>query len=284
MATAARAWLEYQAEAGLEGLPLGDAAGELPGARAATARRDARQQVAAAPAEPAAVTARPAPPAAAEPRAQAPAAGRPVAAALSPAERRQRLAELGERIRGCTRCPLHAQRTQTVFARGSAAAELVFVGEGPGEEEDVQGLPFVGPAGLLLDRMIAGMGLGRDEIYVCNIVKCRPPGNRKPTAAEMEKCLPLLREQLALVQPKVMVALGVTAAQGLLGTSVGITELRGKWRMFDGRIPVMPTFHPAYLLRLEPDRSRKRQVWEDLKQVMRRLGKTPPSPPRRERG
>nr|PZN25845.1 MAG: uracil-DNA glycosylase [Pseudomonadota bacterium] len=186
-----------------------------------------------------------------------------------PTERRRALEVLAERVRGCQACGLHAGRTQTVFARGTGSSGVCFVGEGPGAEEDAQGFPFVGPAGQLLDRMIAAMGLARDEVYVCNIVKCRPPKNRKPEPAEMEACRPYLTEQLELIAPRVIVALGATAVQGLLGTSEGITRLRGTWKLYRGRIPVMPTFHPAYLLRTP---AAKREVWHDLQAVLRHLG------------
>jgi DNA polymerase len=180
----------------------------------------------------------------------------------------QRLGQLAEEVAACTRCSLHQGRTQSVFARGSATSGLVFVGEGPGEEEDRQGQPFVGPAGQLLDRMIAAMQLSRDDVYVCNIVKCRPPRNRKPELEEMNQCMPYLVEQIGLLQPKIIVALGATAAQGLLGTAEGIMRLRGQWKLYRGSIPVMPTFHPAYLLR-QPQA--KREVWDDLREVMRQL-------------
>jgi len=186
------------------------------------------------------------------------------------------LRELDDKVRQCTACPLHEQRTHTAFDRGNPEAELMFVGEGPGYEEDLQGIAFVGPAGQLLDRMIAAMGFGHDEVYICNVVKCRPPKNRKPTAAEMACCVPYLHRQIELVGPAVIVTLGATGLQGLLGLDdgVGITRLRGRWRLYQGRIPVMPTFHPAYLLR-SPDK--KRQVWQDLQQVMQRLGKPLPA-------
>jgi DNA polymerase len=147
------------------------------------------------------------------------------------------------------------------------------VGEGPGADEDDQGFPFVGKAGQLLDRMIAAMGFGRDEVYVCNIVKCRPPKNRKPEPDEMASCRPYLARQLELIQPKVIVALGATAVEGLLGISGGITRLRGNWRVYGGRIAVMPTFHPAYLLRTP---EAKRDVWNDLKEVLKHLGRPVP--------
>jgi DNA polymerase len=180
---------------------------------------------------------------------------------------------LAEQVAGCTRCGLHEARTQTVFARGNGTSGLCFVGEGPGADEDAQGYPFVGKAGQLLDRMIAAMGFDRDEVYVCNIVKCRPPKNRKPDTDEMAACRPYLEEQLELVQPQVIVALGATAVEGLLGTSGGITRLRGNWRLYKGRIAVMPTFHPAYLLR-QP--GAKREVWNDLQDVLRHMGRPIP--------
>ncbi len=180
----------------------------------------------------------------------------------------QQLTQLQEQVRGCTACSLHESRTNTVFARGSGSSGVVFIGEGPGADEDAQGLPFVGKAGQLLDKMIAAMGLPREDVYVCNVVKCRPPNNRKPTPAEMSGCVGYLERQLELIQPRVIVALGGTAVEGLLGLSVGITRLRGNWRLYKGKIPVMPTFHPAYLLR-QPNA--KRQVWEDLQAVLGHL-------------
>lgn len=192
----------------------------------------------------------------------------PAATASSPEAVRARLAVLAEEVKGCTRCALHTQRKQTVFSRGTGSSGLMFIGEGPGEEEDNQGLPFVGPAGQLLDRMIGAMKIDRDAVYVCNIVKCRPPRNRKPELDEMQRCMPYLDEQITLLEPKVIVALGATAVQGLLGTSEGITRLRGQWKLYRGRVPVMPTFHPAFLLR-QP--SSKREVWQDLQEVMRTL-------------
>ena len=186
----------------------------------------------------------------------------------------QRLTVLAEEVARCTRCGLHRERTQTVFARGTGSSGVCFVWEGPGADEDAQGFPFVGKAGQLLDRMISAMGFDRDEVYVCNIVKCRPPKNRKPEPDEMAACRPYLAEQLELVEPKVIVALGATAVEGLLGISGGITRLRGTWRLYNGRIAVMPTFHPAYLLRTP---EAKRDVWNDLKQVLKHLGRPVPT-------
>ncbi len=197
-----------------------------------------------------------------------------IAVPADPEARRQRLTVLEMEARACTACALHQERTQAVFARGTGTSGLVFVGEGPGADEDVQGFPFVGAAGQLLDRMIAAMGLGREDVYVCNIVKCRPPKNRKPEPDEMAACSPFLIEQLALLEPQVIVALGATAVQGLLGTSEGITRMRGKWKLYRGRIAVMPTFHPAYLLRTP---SAKREVWQDLQEVLRHMGRAVPT-------
>jgi uracil-DNA glycosylase len=196
------------------------------------------------------------------PAVAAPAATKPVRLEL--AERSRRLDVLAESVRSCTRCALHTGRTQTVFARGTGSSGLCFVGEGPGADEDAQGFPFVGKAGQLLDRMIEAMGLQRDEVYV---------DNRKPEPDEMASCMPYLREQLELVGPEVIVALGATAVQGLFGTSEGITRMRGRWKLYGGRVPVMPTFHPAYLLRSP---GAKREVWEDLQAVLRQMGRQAP--------
>ena len=212
-----------------------------------------------------------------EPERPAPVASKPQAPPapeLEPAERTRRLEVLAETVKSCTRCGLAAARTQTVFARGTGSARLMFVGEGPGADEDAQGFPFVGKAGQLLDRMIAAMGFSREEVYVANIVKCRPPNNRKPEPEEMAACMPYLAEQIELVAPEVIVALGATAVQGLFGTGEGIMRIRGRWRLYRGRVPVMPTFHPAYLLRTP---AAKREVWDDLQAVLRQMGRTAPS-------
>ena len=171
--------------------------------------------------------------------------------------------EIGE----CTRCKLHKGRTNIVFGVGNPEARLMFVGEAPGEDEDLQGYPFVGKAGQLLTKMIEAMGLRRDDVYICNTVKCRPPNNRNPEPDELLACEPFLKGQLGAVQPEVIVTLGKFAAQALLREQTPITRLRGQWREYEG-IPVMPTFHPAYLLRSPAEKGR---VWEDLKQVMKRL-------------
>lgn len=179
--------------------------------------------------------------------------------------------DLRAAVRACTKCDLHKERTQTVFSRGTGSSGICFIGEGPGADEDAQGEPFVGAAGQLLDKMIAAMGLGRDEVYVCNIVKCRPPNNRRPEPGEMAACSGFLRSQLEFLNPEVIVALGGTAVSGLLGLTDGITRIRGTFRLYDGRIPVMPTFHPSYLLRTP---GAKREVWADLKAVLAHLGRT----------
>jgi uracil-DNA glycosylase family 4 len=173
--------------------------------------------------------------------------------------------DLGE----CTRCGLAGGRTKLVFGVGNPRAELMFVGEGPGADEDLQGEPFVGRAGQLLTKMIEAMGYRREEVYIANVVKCRPPGNRNPEPGEMDACEPFLRRQIAAVRPKVIVALGKIAAQALLRDTTPISRLRGRWASYEG-VRLMPTFHPAYLLR-SPDE--KKKAWEDLQLVMKELGK-----------
>ena len=158
--------------------------------------------------------------------------------------------ELAEVASGCTKCPLAATRTQVVFGVGDRHADLVFVGEGPGAEEDRQGIPFVGRAGQLLTRLIEGIGLGRDEVYICNVVKCRPPGNRDPLPPEIDACRPYLEAQLDFLEPRVVVTLGNFATKLLLDTKVGITKLRGQEHPFRaGRAVLIPTLHPAAVLR-----------------------------------
>jgi uracil-DNA glycosylase len=188
------------------------------------------------------------------------------------------IAELRERALICRKCPnLAAARKNVVFGVGSIDAELMFVGEAPGADEDEQGEPFVGKAGQLLTKIIQTMGLSREQVYIANILKCRPDtpgqnfGNRPPTPEEMERCIPYLRAQIDLIKPKVMVALGATAVEGLFGRvpGIGITKLRGRWKEFRG-IPVMPSYHPSYLLRPNPNNI-KREAWEDMLQVMERL-------------
>lgn len=178
-----------------------------------------------------------------------------------------------EHVSRCRSCPLHASRTHTVPGEGNGEApDILFVGEGPGADEDAQGRPFVGKAGELLTRMIEAMGYRRDEVYIANIVKCRPPNNRTPRPEEMEACLPYLRRQIGLIRPRIIIALGATAVKGLLGDASGITRLRGNWQEYEG-IRLMPTFHPSYLLR---DPSKKKEVWQDLRRVLEALGREPP--------
>nr|WP_236673517.1 uracil-DNA glycosylase family protein [Comamonas sp. JC664] len=202
---------------------------------------------------------------------QAPPASVPLPGAASGA--RPTLDEIRRDLGDCRRCKLCTGRKNLVFGSGNPRAELVFVGEGPGENEDLQGVPFVGAAGELLTKMIGAMGYRRDDVYICNVVKCRPPGNRNPEPDEIAACEPFLRAQLAAIQPKVVVALGKFAAQTLLRDSTAITRLRGNWRTYEG-IQLMPTFHPAYLLRSPAE---KRKAWEDLQAVMKVLGKQPGS-------
>jgi DNA polymerase len=182
------------------------------------------------------------------------------------------LLELRAEIGDCTRCPLSEGRTELVFGEGSPRARLVFVGEGPGREEDLSGRPFVGAAGQLLDRIIAAIGLEREEVYICNIVKCRPPNNRDPEPAEAAVCGRFVRRQLEIIRPEVVVALGKPSARFLLDTDQPIGRLRGRFHERDGLL-IMPTFHPAYLLRNE---GAKRPVWEDMKQVRDRLNLVSP--------
>lgn len=183
-----------------------------------------------------------------------------------------------EAIGDCTRCKLHRGRSRLVFGVGNPNAMLVFVGEGPGADEDRQGVPFVGKAGQLLTRMIEAMGLKRDDVYICNVVKCRPPSNRDPEPDEVDACEPFLQAQLAILQPRVIVALGRHAAQTLLRTKTPITRLRGNWCEYRG-IALMPTYHPSYLLREEsdPSKQRKREAWADLQEVMKHFGLHRPS-------
>ena len=200
----------------------------------------------------------------------------PLPPPLDPAAREAAMAELRIQALACTRCPnLVSSRKSVVFGVGTVHARLLFVGEAPGADEDIQGEPFVGKAGELLTRMIGAMGLSRADVYIANILKCRPDtpgqtsGNRKPTTDEMATCIPWLHRQVDILQPAAIVALGATAVEGLLGKTLGITKLRGSWQDYRG-IPLMPTYHPAYLLRNQAV-TEKRKVWEDLLSVMERL-------------
>ncbi len=178
------------------------------------------------------------------------------------------LERIREDLGDCTRCRLHKQRNKIVFGQGNARAELVFVGEGPGHDEDMQGLAFVGRAGKLLTQMIEAMGLTRDDVYICNVVKCRPPENRKPEDDEMATCSPFLFRQLDVIKPKAIVCLGATAAQALLKTKDSISRYRGVWFDYRGT-KLLATYHPAYLLR---NPNAKPDVWKDLQKVMALLG------------
>ena len=201
--------------------------------------------------------------------AASPAPYAPPAAAASVRDlSRMSLDELAATVSGCRLCRLCEQRTQTVFGDGNPQAELMFIGEGPGKDEDQQGLPFVGAAGQLLTKMIAAMQFDRREVYIANVVKCRPPGNRNPEPDEAGTCLPYLRRQIELIKPKVIVLLGAIPLKYLLGKT-SITRERGRWDEFMG-VPVMPTYHPAYLLRFEAG---KKEAWSDLQQVMKKFGK-----------
>lgn len=181
------------------------------------------------------------------------------------------LQKIAKVVAGCKKCSLHKTRTNTVPGQGAIHPEIMFVGEAPGADEDEQGLAFVGRAGQLLTKMIEAMGYKREEVFIGNILKCRPPDNRPPEPEEMEMCLPYLKAQIAVIKPKVIIALGATAVKGLLNLT-GITKLRGHWLSFEG-IDLMPTYHPAYLLRNPPA---KKEVWEDLQTVLKKLGRTPP--------
>ena len=183
------------------------------------------------------------------------------------------LENLEAHIGDCRRCKLSKGRTKLVFGEGLSRAKLVFVGEGPGKEEDLAGRPFVGEAGKLLTKIIEAMGLTREKVYICNVVKCRPPGNRDPENDEIEACIPFLKKQISIIKPEVICVLGRIAGQTLLGSDFKITRDRGKWfSCMD--IPLMPTYHPSYITRSSGARERdlKGQVWDDMKMIMARLG------------
>jgi uracil-DNA glycosylase family 4 len=239
-----------------------------PGPTAAAASAPARRS----PVARAAPSPRPAPPASASVPGvlPPPAAPIPFPTDAAPAER---LGAIRAALGDCTRCKLCGGRKNLVFGVGNPEAELVFVGEGPGADEDLQGEPFVGKAGQLLTKMIEAMGYTRDSVYICNVVKCRPPGNRNPEPDEIAACEPYLRAQLDAIRPRAIVALGKFAAQTLLRDATPITRLRGHWRTYAG-IDLMPTFHPAYLLRSPEE---KRKAWDDLKAVLAKIGRKPPT-------
>lgn len=261
---AARAWVEWEAELGGTGFPEIEPPylePELPGPSptprgdvfsVANVEVDARRS---------------------GPVMGAPTSVPPAVRTLEPEEVVRRLDVLATEAASCTACRLHEGRTRSVFSRGSHRAVVAFVGEGPGYHEDQSGQPFVGAAGQLLDKMIAAMGLGADEIYVCNVVKCRPPENRTPQPDEVTACSGFLVAQLDLVRPRVIVALGRSASEGLGCIEAGARGWRGQWTSWND-VPVMSTFHPAYLLR-SPEQ--KRPVWNDLQAVVTKLGRTLPT-------
>jgi uracil-DNA glycosylase len=192
---------------------------------------------------------------------------------VAPADRAAALRVIQEEIGDCTRCELHKGRNKIVFGDGDPAARLMFVGEGPGADEDAQGLPFVGKAGQLLNNMIGAMGIKREEVYIANVVKCRPPGNRTPEPAEAHTCSPFLFRQIDVVRPEVLVALGATAATYLLGQRQPLAGLRGRVHSLRGTRLIV-TYHPAYLLR---DPRQKKEAWTDLQIAMKELGLKPPA-------
>jgi DNA polymerase len=275
IAASLRAYLEWQRDTGAMGIP------RKPRGAGATASATAEAGIAASsPVAPPVAPPEPpvAPPEPLEPVAKAPLQATARASATKTAAPARPLPVLAEVVASCTRCALAETRKSVVFARGNPEAKLCFIGEAPGADEDEQGVPFVGRAGQLLDKMIAAMGLDpASDVYVCNIVKCRPPANRTPEPDEIEACLPYLHEQLENVRPDVIVALGNTAVAALLGSKLGITKMRGSWKLYKGRIPVMPTYHPSYLLRPGPTQAdAKKQAWEDLQAVMKNLGLAAP--------
>jgi DNA polymerase len=187
---------------------------------------------------------------------------------LTDAPSSETLNDIRADIGDCTRCKLCKERTNIVFGVGDPSADIMFIGEGPGRDEDLKGEPFVGRAGQLLTKIIQAMGLERKDVYIANIVKCRPPNNRNPEREEMATCSPFLFRQIAAIKPKVLIALGNIAIQTLLQTKTGITRLRGQFHELAG-IPLMPTYHPAFLLR---NANKKKEVWEDMQKVMKKLG------------
>jgi uracil-DNA glycosylase family 4 len=260
-----RQLIELDRAFGIEFMPRIAVRDPPPAAEGATALRRALS-----PAAPPAAAAPVPPPRA--PAAAAPAAPPAAPSGLPAAD----LEGIAAEIAGCRACPLGSCRTRSVPGEGNPGPELLFVGEGPGAEEDAQGRPFVGPAGQLLTRMIEAMGLARSEVFIANVVKCRPPGNRTPSPEEVGHCLPFLRRQIAVLRPKVICSLGNTPLRALMGDdTLGISRLRGQQLAFAG-ITLIPTFHPSYLLR---NPAAKKPCWEDLQTVLRALGRS--LPPRR---
>ena len=243
-----RAYLEELQATGVDGLPFAEAV--PPAATGPTAKAGSHQPVSseyvAAPTENSAGS-----------------------SAVSVGSKGETLEEIRLELGECCRCTLGKTRTSLVFGVGNPRARIVFVGEAPGMDEDLQGEPFVGEAGQLLTKIIEAMQLARSEVYICNVLKCRPPGNRNPQHDEIEQCQPFLLRQLKAIGPEVVVCLGTFAAQTLLQSKEPISRLRGHFHDYHG-IPLMPTFHPAFLLR---NAGKKRDVWEDMQQVMKLLGK-----------
>jgi len=187
---------------------------------------------------------------------------------MAPEDTKSNLGSLAVRVASCKRCDLHKTRRNVVFGSGSPTAKLMFIGEAPGQDEDLQGLPFVGRAGQLLTKIIEAMGLKREDVYIANILKCRPPNNRAPLPTEILECEENVKHQVEIIKPKVICTLGKFASQTLLRTMTPISALRGRFQEYNG-IKVMPTFHPAYLLRNPHD---KKLVWEDMKKIKAEIG------------
>lgn len=268
-----REHLRYYAELGVDGISRDPAWRQRPGASATSPGTEATNDAVPEPAplvgeppEPPEGSGAAATPETTPPLALAGASGAPRSAG------RETLPMIRSDLGDCTRCKLHGGRTNLVFGVGNPSAELMFVGEGPGADEDIQGEPFVGRAGQLLTKIIEAMGFTRADVYIANVVKCRPPNNRNPEPDEILECEPFLIRQMEAIRPKVIVALGKFAAQSLLRSAEPISRLRGEFHAFrDAR--VMPTFHPSYLLR---NPSAKREVWEDMKKVLAALGREVP--------
>ncbi len=252
-----KAFLEYMQEEGFQTLEISaETKAKLKAAQpAAGVKRPAARPV----------PPRPAPPPVAEAPAAAPGSDVRVTG--------KTIVQVAAQIKTCTACDLHASRTKTVPGEGNAdSPDVLFIGEGPNAEEDAQGRPFVGEAGQLLTQMIGAMGYRRDQVFITNTVKCRPPGTRVPLSGEISACSPYLRKQIELIKPKIIVTLGKNAIESLLNKKVAITRSRGTWMKYEG-IDLMPTFGPSYLLRFP---AKKREVWADLQSVLAKLGKKPP--------
>ena len=240
--------------------------------RAALTSRSGKPRSSAAPARVSSAESAPAPAPAISPAPALPAVPAPAASLFASVAPRETLEQIREDLGDCRRCKLWKGRANIVYGSGNPNAELLFVGEGPGADEDEQGLPFVGRAGQLLTQMIEkGLKMPRPDVYICNIIKCRPPGNRKPEKDEIAVCRQFVERQVDAVRPRVIVALGATAVETLLGTHQSMGSLRGQWQAFHG-IPLMVTYHPAYLLR---DPTKKPDAWSDLKKVLARLSSSP---------